>query len=170
MAKKLKITEQEARAKATAMSEIVAEIRKKEAEMTAKINEVKEKFTKASENLLKAKDKLELELLAYAKDNPDIFPTDRKTVKWGTVVISKRVTPPKVNIARGMDWVDALDNLKKEGLTAYIRVVQEVDKEAIIRDTGSEDSNNLIAGLAAAGITVTQKERISVEVLEEELG
>jgi phage host-nuclease inhibitor protein Gam len=72
-------------------------------------------------------------------------------VKW-------RMTPPKVTI-RALD--NLLDTLKNLGLTRFIRVKEEINKEAVLAEP--EAVSHL------KGLTITQKEEFIVQPFETEL-
>lgn len=170
MAKKT-ITEQEAKAAAEKLTNAVGSLRQLEAEMNEKMNDIRISYEQLTSKLKEDVQTQGKIVSKYAGNNPDIFGT-KKTVDWGSVVITKRITPPKVDIPRTMDWEEALEKLKENGYTRYIRQIEEVDKDGIIRDVSSMDvdkSTSLRGKLAQLGITVTQTEKINVEVKQEGL-
>lgn len=81
-----------------------------------------------------------------------------KTANLGTGEVKWRMTPPKVSI-RAADMVLAL--LKEKQLTRFIRVTEEVSKEAILADRAA------VEGIP--GITVTQAEEFIIEPADAEL-
>ena len=167
MAKKQIITEEQARFAAQLLSEQHALLKKTEAELDEKLNEIREAYSTQVANYTQTIKEAAKTVTDYVVVNPTVFAPGKKTVEWGSVVISKRITPPKVDIPRGMDWADAVLKLKETNLTFYIRTIEEVDKEAIIRAVADDD--DIRKSFAFAGITVTQKETVKVEVKSEEL-
>lgn len=167
MAKKQSITEEEARFAAQVLSEQHALLKKTEAELDEKLNEIREQYSARVAEYTQGIKTAMKTVTDYVTATPMMFVAGKKTVEWGSVVISKRITPPKVDIPRGMDWEDAVQKLKETKLTSYIRTIEEVDKEAIIRAVAEDDE--IRKSFAFAGITVTQKETLKVEVKSEEL-
>ncbi len=167
---KLKITENQARGKAERLAEVTAAIRKNEAEMNEKLNNLHQEYATKSAAWIEEEKKLKKELLEYVKANRSLFPTNKRSFNWGSVRFSYRLTPPKVGIVSGMTWDMAVDRLKEAGLVEYVRTIEEVSKEAIqIAVDSPEGGNELRAELSKMGITITQSEKWDAEVAEVEL-
>ena len=167
MAKKQQITYQQAELAIDRLTTNTAELRNIQATLDEEINKIRQGFEREIEKLKMALAEDEKTLVGYATANPTLFPPNKKSVEWGAIIISKRITPPKVDIPRGMAWEDAVESLRKIGKGEYIRTTEEVNKEGIIFDVQEQES--LRIELASIGITVTQKEKINIEVKSEQI-
>lgn len=84
-----------------------------------------------------------------------------KTVNLSSGVVKWRLTPPKVDIKRGMTAA-ALSAIRAAGLAdAFLRVSEELNKEAVLA------APEKVKGIA--GLTVKQTEEFVVEPYAEEL-
>lgn len=81
-----------------------------------------------------------------------------KSASLETGVVSWRTTPPKV-VTRGVEAV--LDQLRRLGLTRFIREKEELNKEAIL--------NEPEAIVAIKGLSISQSEDFEVKPFEEAL-
>lgn len=81
-----------------------------------------------------------------------------KTAHLGSGEVQWHMTPPKVNI-RAADVV--MEELRKRGLTRFIRTVEEINKEAILAD------RDAVAGIK--GISISQKEEFIIKPFEAKL-
>ena len=96
-------------------------------------------------------------LFAYAEAHRDDL-TDSgktKTVKLPNGELAWRTTPPSVSI-RGIQA--AIENFEKLGLSQFVRIKKEVDKEAILREQELVES--------IKGISISQKEEFVVKPAE----
>jgi len=101
-------------------------------------------------------------LHAWAEANREtLLKGDAKTAKLATGEIAWRTTPPKVSV-RGVKQV--IETLKKLGLKQFIRIKEEINKEAILADAESRQ----LAG-EISGITITQQEEFIAKPFETEL-
>jgi phage host-nuclease inhibitor protein Gam len=97
----------------------------------------------------------------YATVNKRVLFSEHKRSLWlGVVHAGFRISTPK--IAYKKDWTEAkvLAALEK-CFPEYVRTVQEVKKEEILKDRGVE---SLLDLLADCGIEVTQKDKFFCEV------
>ena len=88
----------------------------------------------------------------------DLLTGRAKSLKMATGELGWRTNPPKV-VVRGPEAV--VENLKRLGLTEFVRVREEPNKEAILNDP------ERVAGVK--GITITQVEEFFVKPYETEL-
>ena len=93
---------------------------------------------------------LNIELFAV-KHRQVLLTTGKKTVTLSTGIFGWRLTPPKVTAGRGGDK-KILDILKGLELTKYIRQVESLDKEALLKEKPE-----------IPGVRYTQKEKFFVE-------
>lgn len=81
-----------------------------------------------------------------------------KSVELEAGVVKWRLTPPRV-VVRGIEAV--LDQLRRMGLTQFIREKEELDKEAVLADPKA------VAGVK--GLSISQHEDFVVEPFDVEL-
>lgn len=125
-----------------------------EAAMNDKLAEVKKHFDE-----LAARDRDEIRRHAdgirlYCETNRAVLTKDgrTKTARFATGTVAWRMTPPRV-VIRQVDKV--LEALKAAKLKRFIRLKEEIDKEAILRD------REAVAGIK--GIAVEQREEIVIK-------
>lgn len=141
-----------------------------EASIDDRINEIRQQYAAQIKTLQETVSVDEKTVTSYVNQNPDVFPNGKKTVEWGALIISKRITPPKVGIPSGTDWTDAIEALKSNKMGGFIRTVEEVNKDLIIASVAIEGKGDEIrAELSKIGITVTQKEKVNLEVKSEDI-
>ena len=91
-------------------------------------------------------------LETYAEANREmLLPDGKKTVVLSAGNFGWRMTPPKVSAGRGGD-AKVLKKVKELKLNLYIRIKEELDKEALLRDKP-----------VIAGVKYTQKEEFFIE-------
>jgi phage host-nuclease inhibitor protein Gam len=138
-------------------------IARKEAEMNKRILEIQKKHeeeTRESRDRVTASEK-EIEL--FCQEHRDEF-SEVKTKVLNYGLVSFRLTSPKLTTLKGFTWETALKLLKKLNMTNFIRVKEEIDKEAI-KTQLSDDPK----GLASVGLVITQSESFYYEVFEKEI-
>jgi len=92
-------------------------------------------------------------VVAWATANREaICPAGSKTAKLATGEIAWRTAPKSVRITK---TAEALAALKAAGLPEFIRVSEEIDKEAILKDEAK------VAGIA--GIKVAADEHLTIK-------
>lgn len=106
-------------------------------------------------------------LEGWAAANPEEFPKGRKSLDMLHGVIGYRTGTPKLKALLRKTWDAVLQTLKAFGLAQYVRVKEEVNKEAIIAD--SQAGNVDEATLKKIGVTVSQEESFFVEPKLEEI-
>jgi len=98
---------------------------------------------------------------AWADAHPEEFAT-RKSIVMVHGTLGYRIGQPALKTIRGITW-DKVLALLKAAFPAYVRVKEEIDREAILADRESLGSD----ALAATGLRVEQAERFYVEVNRE---
>lgn len=143
------------------LGEVRREIGRTEADMNDKLAEVKENFEKRAEPLREKAEELLSGIETWCAANRDALTRDGKVkfAKMKNGEIRWRARPRKVSL-RAKDAV--LQRLKDLGLTRFIRVKEEVNKEAILEDPAAVTS---IKGIAIG----SEGEDFVVEPFEAEL-
>ncbi len=89
--------------------------------------------------------------LFAVKHRQELLAADKKTVTLSSGIFGWRLTPPKVTAGRGGDE-KILDILKSLELTKYIRNIESIDKEALLKEKPQ-----------IQGVRYTQTEKFFVE-------
>lgn len=132
-----------------------------EAEMNDRIAQIRESYETASLPLRDEFDREVEALRIWAEANRQMLTNGDKTkyVDLGTGLIKWRLRPPAVRL-KAVDAV--LDSLRGLGLTRFIRVKEEVNKDAMLADTA--------VARTVPGVTISSAgEDFVVEPLELEL-
>lgn len=136
-------------------------------ETTARMNEalarVREQFEPELAALQQTHDELFDQANAWADAHPDEFAT-RKSITLVHGTMGYRTGQPALKTIRGQTWDSVLAFLKVN-LPQYIRVVQEVDREALISDRETLGDENL----KTLGMRVDQAERFFIDLNKEEI-
>ncbi len=137
-------------------------IAKKEAEMNAKIQKIKEKFDQETEHARAAKLAIEKDLQTFCLLNKKEF-ADKRSRKLMHGVIGFRTGTPKVLLLnRKYNWKTVLELLKKVFPGKYVRTKEEPNKDAILADVAQQKLDD--QQLAAVGLKVDQDEKFFVEI------
>ncbi len=148
-------------------SEFVRQIGEKQRQISRRedeANEAIEKLKKAAANRIKVwEDEIELlrdGVYAYAESNRIELTKDGsfKTIDMPSGQIGWRLTPPSVSIR---NWEEVLKNLKSMKLDRFIRLKEEADKEAMLREPK-------VAG-AISGVKIGQREEFFIKPSETSL-
>lgn len=130
-----------------------------EAAMNEKLAGIKAHFEQRAQPLNEQIERLFQAVFVWAEANRhDLVNGRSKTANLATGTIKWRLTPPKVSVS-GSDAV--IGFLKELGLTQFIRVKEEIDKEAILADQDSVK--------AVKGIGISQKEEFSLIPFESQI-
>ncbi len=137
------------------------EIKRIEADMNDTIASIKAEFERKAQPLnQQINDSFEA-VQQWAEANRDrLCNKGIKSAKLATGSISWRMTTPKVSI-RGVDAV--LDKLKALKAHSFIRLKQEINKDAILANQEQVEALNI------PGITISQREEFAITPFETEL-
>ncbi len=137
-------------------------IAKKEAEMNKRIQDIKDRFNEQTADARAAKQMIEQDIKSFCMINKADFMKSRaKKLIHG--VIGFRTNPPKVvQLNRKFTVKTSLELLKKIFTGKYVRMKEEIDKEAILADYSKEELTD--DKLAAVGLRVDQDEKFFVEI------
>ncbi len=89
---------------------------------------------KAIAGLAKERDQFFVALFGFAQPRKAELTKDLRTQKTFAGTFGWRWTTPYVDLKEGKTDQDILAALKRTGLTQYIRTVEELDREALLRD------------------------------------
>lgn len=140
---------------------------KKEAEMNQRINKIKEEFEEKTKELRYVIDTTAGEIEAFCNKNKSDFDKSRsKEYQFGTVGF--RTSPPKVAILnRKYNTETVLELIKRVFKKAYIRVKEDLDKEAILADYAGKKIDD--GKLASVGLKIDQDEQFFITAKYEEI-
>ncbi len=143
-----------------------ATLHKKEAEMNERLNRIKEDFDEKTKDLRYAIDTLSTEISMFCTKNKKDFEKSRsKEYNFG--VIGFRTTPPKVAVLNRKYSIKTVIELTKRLFqNTYIRIKEELDKEAILADYSQKKLDD--EKLASIGLKVDQEEQFYINPKFEE--
>lgn len=139
-----------------------AAVKKAEARMNEEVLAIQKRFdeeTRAGRDTVTAKEK-EIEL--YCIEHRDEF-VGSKTKELNYGIISFRNPPPKLSCLRGFTWETVLALIKKLKMDHFVRIKEEVDKDAI------KEQMPDAAELAQIGLKLDQNEQFYYETKEVEI-
>lgn len=102
---------------------------------------------KEVEKLTKERDAFFVALFAFAAPRKVELTKKARSIKTDKGVFGWRWTTPAVDIQEGKTDEDIIALLQKKGLTKYVRVLYEIDREALLRDEPE-----------VTGVTYTQRD------------
>ena len=159
MAKEVKVTRSDFEKAASDFFEATHEIQKINAEKALEVQAIEKEF---EEELRVAKTKQEVSettLSKFALANKDLLLTGKsKTAEVGRVKVSFRSGSGKLVLVEGTDW-DAVLAKAKEELPDYVRTVEEIEKDKIIKDC-----DLLKDKLEVCGLKVETEEKVSFKL------
>lgn len=139
-----------------------AAVKKAEAKMNEEVLAVQKRFeeeTRAGRDKVVANEK---QIEMFCKENRDEFVTSKtKELNYGTV--SFRNPPPKLTTLRGFTWDTVLALLKKLKMDQFIRMKEEVDRDAIKEQMPEAEE------LAQIGLRLDQNEQFYYDTKEVEI-
>jgi phage host-nuclease inhibitor protein Gam len=137
-------------------------IAKKEAEMNAAILKVQKQFEQETADARASKVAAEKEIELFCHEHRDEF-VDSKTKVLNYGLVAFRLSTPKLNVLKGFTWDSVIKLLKKFKMEDFIRVKEEVDRDAVkAKITEPKD-------LAAIGLAITQSENFYYETFKLEI-
>jgi phage host-nuclease inhibitor protein Gam len=128
-----------------------------QARMNLDLAAVRERFEPDLAALSATVDEQEATVRAWADAHPEEFAT-RKSLVMVHGALGYRTGQPTLKTVRGVTWEKVLA-LLRHNLPHYVRVKEEVDREAILADREALGSENL----KTLGLRVEQAERFYVE-------
>jgi phage host-nuclease inhibitor protein Gam len=91
----------------------------------------KDEYAKKIAGLKKDRDAFFVALFAFAAPRKAELTKDKRSVQTDAGTFGWRWTTPTVELAEGKSDQDVIATLKRVGLTKYIRVIEELDREAL---------------------------------------
>lgn len=130
-----------------------------EAEMNDRLAEIKEAYEREAEPHRRAIEMLTQGVQVWCEAHrAELLKGEAKTAIFPAGEVQWRVRPPKVAV-RGVDYV--LDQLRRLGLSRFIRVKEEINKEAILAEPQ--------AAAGVKGLAIEQGEDFVIKPFETEL-
>lgn len=140
--------QEEAEAMIQRLGEVQREISRLEHNMNDELNPIKQHFENLARPLKEEFSTLQLGVQVWAEANkPSLLTGKTKTVKVATGDIGWRTSTPSVRIT-GVGLV--LERFKQLGLNQFIRIKEEINKEAILANPAEVDD--------VRGVSITQAE------------
>ena len=136
------------------------------AELDRKVNELRAGYEERAAALGKRAEIFFADIEAYLANNPEEIPAGRKSLELLHGTVGYRTGNPTVRLPRGVDEAALCEELCCSGFPEYVRVREEVNREAVLAaDDAARES------LAAHGVKVTQtKDRFYIEIKREQPG
>lgn len=110
------------------------EINKLKREAKAKIESIKEDTDQKVALLTVDRDNFFTALFSFASARKEELTKVTRSQKTSAGTFGWRWTTPYVDIKEGVEDAVIIARLKAKGLTQYIRVIEELDREAMLRD------------------------------------
>jgi phage host-nuclease inhibitor protein Gam len=103
-------------------------------EAKAKIEAINAEAKKTIEVLTKDRDAFFISLFTFSSAHKKELTEVTRSQKTSEGTFGWRWTTPYVDIAEGVSDEKIIATLKRKGLTEYIRIIEELDREAMLRD------------------------------------
>lgn len=137
------------------------------AELEESIRKVRAGYEAAFARLDETAAALLEDVQAWAAGHPEAF-AEKKSLELLHGTIGFRTSTPRVALPRGADEEELASALAEAGLTCYVRIRRELDRQRILADVAdTAEDNDAAAVLDAYGIQVKQSDRFFAEVREE---
>ena len=134
------------------------------AKMDQEITRIREKYQDEVTKLQEKKDEAFEAMQTFAMENRELF-SKKKSIEMLHGVFGFRTGTPKLKTRKGFTW-NAVTNLLKEFLPAYVRVSEEPAKDKLLSDREIPEVADLFPKV---GILVDQDEVFYVEPKKEEV-
>jgi phage host-nuclease inhibitor protein Gam len=141
-----------------------AKIRKINADMDQKMNEIRSANQKELTKLSELKDEKFEQLQHFALSNADDF-EEKKSMEFPYGRLGFRTGTPKLKLLSKFTWDRVVDKLESSPLSEFVRIKKEADKESLLSNRDNADVNK---HFSAVGISVVQDETFFVEAKKEE--
>lgn len=131
--------------------------------MEKRIAKIREAYEEPLAAAKAAGDALFADLQAWAALHPEAF-GEQRSIELLHGTLGFRTCPPKVSQAAGVKVGHTLAALRAKGMGQFVRVREDIDKEAVLsyaaaaRERGPEAAEQAAAELAAVGLKLTQGE------------
>lgn len=118
----------------TAIAEKQRAINTKKREAKKKVDAINATLADEVKVLKTERDTFFNALFAFAQPRKEEFTEVARSIKLETGTFGWRWTPPAVVVDEDMTDMDVIKVLEKKGQQKYIRIVKELDREALLRD------------------------------------
>lgn len=145
-------------------SDAANSLQKIEAKMNEQINAIRDKYQEQVTELNETKDEQVEVLEVYANEQNDTW-GKRKSMELLHGIIGYRTGTPKIKFEKGFNS-KSVTAILKEQYPAYVRTVDEMNKEQLIADRDADDFTTICK---KAHISVVQDETFYVESKSEAL-
>ncbi|TAK59408.1 MAG: hypothetical protein EPO24_07675 [Bacteroidetes bacterium] len=137
-------------------------IQRKEADMNAKMQAMRETFDKETAESRQAVLALQEDIENFCTLNKNEFEKVRtRDLVHGSVGFRK--TPPKVSLLnRKYNWNTVIELLERLNLVKYVRTKKEVDKDSILTDSAANEITD--EKLSSVGLRIDQTEQFGIEI------
>lgn len=132
--------------------------------MDAEITKIREKYADQLSELEKKKTEAFAKVQVYCTENYETLFSKKKSFTTPHGTIGFRTGTPKLKTARGFTWASTLELLKIK-LPAYVRKIEEPDKQSLLTD---RDKPEIKALLPEVGLMVDQDETFFIDLKKEE--
>lgn len=140
-----------------------ASICKINADLDMKITELRKKYEDQLSDLTNKRNESFDILKNYSVENKDSLFLKKKSMETTHGTIGFRTGTPKLKTLKGFTW-NAVTNMLKEFLPAYVRTVEEPAKDKLLAD---RDNEGVINQMKKVGIEVVQDETFYIELKKE---
>lgn len=118
----------------TAIAEKQRAINTKKREAKKKVEAINKELAAEVKVLKNERDTFFNALFAFAQPRKEEFTEFARSIKLETGTFGWRWTPPAVALDEGVTDADVIRLLEKKGLGKYVRIIKELDREAMLRD------------------------------------
>ncbi|MCU0329336.1 MAG: host-nuclease inhibitor Gam family protein [Chitinophagales bacterium] len=139
-----------------------AEIRKINAEIDLQTQKIREKYADRLKSFSTIKDESFDVVMQYAEEHPELF-HKKRSVDTAFGVLGYRLGTPKLATRKGFQWKAVLD-LLKEKFPKFVKVKEDVNKEAILADKELTDHD-----LKSIGVEIIQEDSFYIDLKTEEI-
>lgn len=157
------ISSEEMEAAFTEFATADAKLQKTNATMDVEITRIREKYADTIAQLTERKEKAFDIIQAFALANKEDLFSKKKSMETVHGTLGFRTGTPKLKLLKGFTW-DAVTNMLKEFLPAYVRTTEEPAKDKLLADRENEEVAQF---LPKVGIAVIQEETFFVEPKKE---
>ena len=107
---------------------------------------------------------MEEDLESWARLHPEAFPAGKRSLDMVHGTLGFRETPPAMRLRKGVKEEHVIELLRTNGMSGYVRTVDEIDRSSLLADREAIGAEKL----AALGLRVAHDDRFYVELKNEE--
>ena len=108
--------------------------------------------------------RMEEDLESWARLHPEAFPAGKRSLDMVHGTLGFRETPPAMRLRKGVKEEHVIELLRTNGMSGYVRTVDEIDRSSLLADREAIGAEKL----AALGLRVAHDDRFYVELKNEE--